>query len=73
MIPSFPSAQFQIDRYTVPYHLSRNRNGEGLLLYVWDDIPSKVLDDKDSGSETEAIGNWSNVCWDYYNKIKWLI
>ena len=27
----------------MPYRLDRNRNGGGLIIYVRDDIPSKVL------------------------------
>ena len=47
MVISFPSAQFQIDRYTAPYRLDRNSNGEGMFLNVRDHIPSKVLDNTD--------------------------
>ena len=40
---SFPKAQFCIDYFSVPYALDRNRNGGGLMVYVRDDIPSKML------------------------------
>ena len=39
---SFPSAQFHM--YNTPHRLHRNANGEGLLLYVREDIPSKKID-----------------------------
>ena len=40
---SFPKAQFCIDYFSVPYTLDRNRNGGGLMIYVRDDITSKML------------------------------
>ena len=40
---SFPIGQFLIDGYSVPFRLDRNENGGGILLYVRDDIPSKLL------------------------------
>ena len=40
---SFPQAQFCIGGFSIPYMLDRNRNGGGLMIYVRDDIPSKML------------------------------
>ena len=40
---SFPVSQFLISGYTTPYRYDRNCNGGGLLLYIREDIPSKVL------------------------------
>ena len=40
---SFPSGQFFIDGYSEPYRLDRNRNGGGVMIYVREDIPSKLL------------------------------
>lgn len=40
---SFPPQQFMIEGYSEPYRLDRNRNGGGVLIYVREDIPSKVL------------------------------
>ena len=40
---TFPNAQFCIDRYSTSYHLHRNSNGGGNLLYVREDIPYKML------------------------------
>ena len=39
---SFPTAQFQIEGYTT-YRLDSNANGGGILLYIWEDIPSTLL------------------------------
>ena len=40
---SFPIGQFLIDGCSVPFRLDRNKNGGGILLYVREDIPSKLL------------------------------
>ena len=40
---SFPSAQFHLEGYGTPYRLDRNANGGGILLYIREDIPSKLL------------------------------
>ena len=40
---SFPPGQFVMDGYSEPYRLDRNRNGGGVMIYVREDIPSKLL------------------------------
>ena len=40
---SFPSGKFVIKGYSTPFRLDRNQNGGGLLLYVREDIPCKIL------------------------------
>ena len=40
---SFPPSQFFLDGYSVPFSFDRNGNGGGILLYIRDDIPSKLL------------------------------
>ena len=40
---SFPSAQFLIKGFSAPYRFDRNSKGGGLLAYVREDIPSKIL------------------------------
>ena len=40
---SFPEAQFEIDGFTTPYRVDRDCHGEGILLYIRQDIPSKLL------------------------------
>ena len=40
---SFPVGQFLMDGYSVPYRLDRDGNGGGILLYIREDIPSKLL------------------------------
>ena len=40
---SFPSSQFFLRGYSVPFRFNRNGNGGDILLYIKDDIPSKLL------------------------------
>ena len=40
---SFPEGQFLIPGYSSPYRLDRNCHGGGIMLYVREDIPSKLL------------------------------
>ena len=42
---SFPSGQFVIKGYSTPFRLDRNQNGGGLLVYVREDIPCKILNE----------------------------
>ena len=41
---SFPNQQFTIEGYSNPYRLDRNRDGGGVLIYVREDIPSRLLE-----------------------------
>ena len=40
---TFPVSQFHIDGLSIPYRLDRNRNGGGVIVYVREDISSKLL------------------------------
>ena len=40
---SFPEGQFLIPGYSSPYRLDRNCRGGGVMLFVREDIPSKLL------------------------------
>jgi exonuclease III/predicted transport protein len=40
---SFPKDQFLLDGYSEPYRLDRNKHGGGVMIYVREDIPSKLL------------------------------
>ena len=40
---SFQTRQFLIEGYTAPYHLDRNIAVGGVLVYVREDIPSKLI------------------------------
>ena len=40
---TFPVGQFCTDCYSTPYSLGRTSHGGGILLYIREDIPSKML------------------------------
>ena len=40
---SFPTAQFQMKGYSVPYRYDRNGKDGGLLLCIREDIQSKII------------------------------
>ena len=40
---SFPIDQILLNSYSTPFRLDRNAHGGGILLYVQEDIPSKLL------------------------------
>ena len=62
---SFPSAQFLLDGFSKPYRLDRCSNGGGILLYIRDDIPARLLS---NSNKTESIFVETN-----FRKKKWLI
>ena len=40
---SFPIGQFLLNGYSTPFRLDLNAHGGGILLYVRENIPSKLL------------------------------
>ena len=40
---SFPNSQFLVDGFSEPFRIDRDRSGGGVMIYVWDVIPSKLL------------------------------
>jgi len=62
---SFPIGQFIIKGFCTPYRLDHNANGGGLLIYVREGIPSKLVF---SSSTFESIFIEVNI-----RKKKWLI
>ena len=50
---SFPIGQFLINGYSEPFRIDRNSQGGGIMLYVREDIPSKLL--KVETSPTEGL------------------
>ena len=40
---TFPTSQFYIEGFSMPYTLERNRNGGGIIIYVREIIPTKIL------------------------------
>ena len=41
---TFLTSQFLVTEFSVPYRLDRNRNGDGIMIFIRDDIPSRVLE-----------------------------
>ena len=51
---SFPVNQFSINGFSTPYRLHRNRNGGGIIIYVREDITSKMSTKHKFPNDTEA-------------------
>ena len=43
---TFPAAQFSLQGFCNPYRFDRNRNGGGIMLYIRQDIPSRLIEKK---------------------------
>ena len=65
---TFPVSQFHIDGFSKPYRLDRNRNGDGVIIYVREDIPSKILTKHVLPTDIEALFIELN-----FRKCKWLL
>ena len=39
----FSSNQFTIEECSAPIRFDRNGRGEGILVYIWEDIPARLL------------------------------
>ena len=63
---SFPKGQFLIPEYSSPYRFDRNCRGRGIMLYVREDIPSKLLSIKNQPIE----GFYKEI---NLRKKKWLL
>ena len=50
---SFPNAQFYMKSYSKPYMLDRNSKGGGIILYVREDIPSKLINSSCTNHDKE--------------------
>ena len=64
---SFPEAQFEIDGFTTPYRVDRDCHGGGILLYIRQDIPSKLLINLKISKNLEGVFVELNFC-----QKKWL-
>ena len=65
---SFPNAQFYMKYYSKPYRFDRNSKGGGIILYVREDIPSKLLNSSCIDHDKEYFLLEINL-----RKQKWLI
>ena len=65
---TFPSSQFHMDGFALPYRLDRNRNDGGVLIFVKEDIPSKLLTKHNFPSDVKGLFVKLN-----FRKSKWLL
>ena len=40
---TFTLPQLHVDGFSTPYRFDRNRNGGGIIIYIREDIPSKII------------------------------
>ena len=52
---SFPNVQFLADSFSEPYRYDRNRNGGGIMIYIRDNIPSKLLEKHKFHDDMEGL------------------
>ena len=64
---NFPTNQFMIDRFSAPFRLDPNNKGGGIILYIREDIPSRLVS-TDSGQ-----GERFFVEINLRNEKKWLL
>ena len=43
---SFPLGQFKVNGFNAQFRLDRNSNGEGIMLFVREDIPARKIASK---------------------------
>ena len=65
---SFPTSQFIIPGFTSPYRFDRTKGGGGILVYIREDIPSKLLNISYIASDIECLGIEVNL-----RKVRWLV
>ena len=65
---TFPTAQFSVNGFSERYRLDRNRKGEGVMVYIREDIPSKLLDKHIFPYDMEGLFVELN-----FRKCKWLL
>ena len=65
---SFPTAEILLDGFSKPYRLDRCSNGGGLILYIRDDISSRLLTNLRLADNVECLFTEINI----RNK-KWLL
>ena len=65
---TFPVSQFCVPGYSVPFRLDRTGNGGGIMLYVKEHIPCRMLSKFTFEKEIEAFAIEINL-----RKVKWLL
>ena len=67
---SFPTSQFIIPGFTLRYRFNRTKDGGGILVYIREDIPSKLLNISYIASDIECFGIEVNLRKATYNPHK---
>ena len=65
---TFAVSQFCVAEYSVPFRLDRTENGGGIMLYVKEHIPCRMLSKFTFEKEIEAFAIEINL-----RKVKWLL
>ena len=65
---TFPANQFYLNGYNVHYRNDGNTNGGGILVYIRDDIRSRITECENLPSSIEGL-----VIELYFNFKKWLL
>ena len=55
---SFPNSQFSVNGFSEPLRIDRNRSESGVMIYVWDDTPSKLLKKHFLPNHIEGLFAW---------------
>ena len=65
---SFLNSQFSVDGFSEPFRIDRNRSGCGVMIYVRNDIQSKLLTKSFFTNDVEGVFVELN-----FRKCKWLL
>ena len=65
---TFLTSQFLMDGFSKPYRFDRNKHGGGVMIYIRDTIPSKILEKHSCPNNIECLFIELN-----FRKCKWLL
>ena len=65
---TFLTPQLLVGGFSVAYRLDRNRNGSGIMIFIHDDIPSRLLTKHVCPDDIEGLFIELN-----FRKVKWLL
>ena len=65
---SVPNAQFSEDGFSEPFRSDRNRKGGRIMIYIRENIPSKILEKHNFSDDIEGLFAELN-----FRKVKWLL
>ena len=52
---TFPTNQFSINGFSKPYRMDRNRFGGGIMIFIREDIPSKLMSNHTFPNDIESL------------------